>query len=69
MAGDKYYHSIKVLTYLGGPEYASIEILPFRPHYLKLSETVSFQVNLTSQYSHLEVLLLNKFWSERGDFN
>ena len=30
---------------------------------------VLYEVNLTSQCSHLEVLLISKFWSERGDFN
>ena len=29
----------------------------------------SNQRNLTSQHSHLEVLILSKFGSERGDFN
>ena len=56
-------------TYLKGPESASIEIPPFRPHFIKFSKTVSYEVNLTSQHSHLEVLLIRKFWSERGDFN
>ena len=56
-------------TYLRGPEYASIEIPPFRPHFIKFSKTVFYEVNLTSQQSHLEVLLLSKFWSERGNFN
>ena len=40
---------------------------PFRPHFIKLSKTVFYEVNLTSQHSHLEVLLQSKFWSERGD--
>ena len=55
-------------TYLGGPESASIEIPPFRPHFIKFSKTVFYEVNLTSQRSHLEVLLISKFGSERGDF-
>ena len=38
-------------------------------HFIKISKTVSYEVNLTSQHSHLEVLLLSKFGSERGDFN
>ena len=47
------------------PKSASIEIpLWFRPHFLEFSKTVSYEVNLTSQHSHLEVLLLNKFGSE-----
>ena len=67
---DKYYHSIKVhTTYLRAPESASIEIPPFRPHFVKFPKPVSYEVNLTSQHSHLEVLLLSKFWSERGDFH
>ena len=32
MAGDKYYHSIKIHRYLRGPE--SIEIPPFRPQFI-----------------------------------
>ena len=56
-------------AYLRGPESASIEIPPFRPHFIKSSKTVSYEVNLSLQCSHLEVLLLNNFWSEMGDFN
>ena len=56
-------------TYLRGPESASTEIPPFRPHFIKCSKTVSYDVNLTSQRTHLEVLFLSKFGSERGDFN
>ena len=56
-------------TYLGGPESASIEIPPFRHHFIKLSKTVFYEANLVSQCLHLEVLLLSKFGSERGDFN
>ena len=55
-------------TYLRGPESASIEIPPNRPHIINFSKTVSFEVNLTLQHSHLEVLLLTKFWSEMGGF-
>jgi hypothetical protein len=40
MAGDKYNRSIKVYTYLRGPESASIEMPPFRPHFIKFSKTV-----------------------------
>ena len=43
-----------------------MEISFFRPHFLKFSKTV--EVNLTSQRSHLEVLLISKFGSERGGF-
>ena len=56
-------------TYLGGPESASIEIPPFRPHFIKFSKSVFYQVNLVSQCSYLELHLLSKFGSERGDFN
>ena len=56
-------------TYLGGPESASIEIPSFRPHFTKFKKTVYYEVNLVSQCSHLELLLLSKFGSERGDFN
>ena len=48
---------IKVHTYLRGTEFASSEIPPFRPHFIKFSKTASYVVNLTSQHSHLEVLL------------
>ena len=45
--------------------------IPKRPRIciIKVSKLFFFEVNLTSQRSHLEVLLLSKFWSERGDFN
>ena len=49
-------------TYPRGPESVSIKIINF-------SKTVFYEVNLVSQSSHLEVLLLSKFGSERGDFN
>ena len=48
-----------------GPESASTEIPPFRPHLIKFSKTVFYEANLTSQHSQLEVLLPSKFWSER----
>ena len=38
-----------------GPESASMEIPLFRPHFIKLSKTVFYEVNLTSQCSHLEM--------------
>ena len=41
-------------TYLGGPESASIDIPPFRSHFIKFSKTVFYEVNLVSQCSHLE---------------
>ena len=47
----------------------SIEIPPFRPYFIKFSKTVFYEVNLTPQHSHLEVLLLSKFCSDRRDFN
>ena len=56
-------------TYPRGPESASIEILPFRPHFINFLKTVSYEVNLASQCSHLRVLLWSKFLSEREDFN
>ena len=34
---------------------------PFRPHFIKFSKTVTYEVNLTSQHSHLEAVLLSKF--------
>ena len=33
---------------------------PFRPHFIKFSITVFYEVNLTSQRSHLEVHTFNK---------
>ena len=48
------------------PESVSVEIPPFRPHFINLLKTVFYEVNLVSQCSHLEVLLLSKFGSERG---
>ena len=41
---------------------------PFRPHFINFSKTVFYEVNLLPQCSHLEVLLLSKFGSERGGF-
>ena len=38
------------------PESASIEIPPFRPHFINFSKTVSYEANLTLQCSHLEEL-------------
>ena len=43
-------------TYLGGPESVSIEIPPFKPHFIKFSKTIFYEVNLVSQCSHFEVL-------------
>ena len=48
-------------TYPRAPESASIEIPPLRPHFIKFSKTGFYQVNLVSQCSQLEVLLLSKF--------
>ena len=47
----------------------SINIPPFRPHFIKFSKTVFYEVNLVSQCSHLGVLLLSKVGSERGNFS
>ena len=47
---------------------ASIEIPPFRPHFIKFSKTVFYEVNLTSQHSHLEALLQSKFGLKGGIF-
>ena len=52
MAGDIWHQS-------RDPESASIEIPTFRPQLIFMK-----YVNLTSQRSHLEALLLSKFWSE-----
>jgi hypothetical protein len=48
---------------------ASIEIPPFRLYFIKFSKTVLYEANLVSQCLHLEVLLLSKSGSERGDLN
>ena len=56
-------------TYPWGPKSVSIESPPFRPHFIKFSKIVFYEVDLVSQCSHLEVLLRSKFGSERGDFN
>ena len=50
---DFYYHSIKVHTYPRVPESVSIEIPPFRPHFITFSKTV----NLVSQCLHYFVTL------------
>ena len=51
--------------YPRGPESALIEIPPFRPYFITFSKTVFYlKVNLVSQCSHLEVLLLSKFGSD-----
>ena len=69
VSGDKYVPSQHQSTYLGGPELALIKIPPFRPHFIRFSKTIFYEVNLVSQCSYLELLLLSKFGSERGDFN
>ena len=51
-------------THLRGPESASINP-SFQTSLHKIFKNC-FYVNLTSQHSHFEVLLLSKFWSERG---
>ena len=61
MAGDKNYRSIKVYT----QEAQNLHQLK-SPLSDLTSKTVSYEVNLTLQHSHLEVLLLSKFWPERG---
>ena len=43
-------------------------ISQFGQHFTKFSKTVSYEVNIAAQSSHLEVLLLSKFWSEMGKF-
>ena len=43
-----------------------IAIPTFGSRFTNFSKSVSYEVNITSQHSHLEVLLLSKFWSERG---
>ena len=67
--GISYYCILAASKYIGrylrGPESASIKIPLFIPHFIKFSKIV----NLVSQCSHLKVLLLSKFGSERGDFN
>ena len=44
-----------------------MEIPPFRPHFIKFSKIVFYEVNLVSQCSHLYLgTFTNKFGSERG---
>ena len=43
-----------------GPLSTRMKIPPFGPHFIKFSKTVSYEVNLASQSSHLEVLLESK---------
>ena len=57
-------HIYEDYTYLRCPESTSIEIPLFRLHFIEFSQTLSYEVNLASQCSHLEVLLLSKFWSD-----
>ena len=54
---------------LRGPDSASMEITLFKLHFIKFSKTVSYEVNLTSQSLHFEVLLLCKFQSKKGHFS
>ena len=60
MAGDKNYRSIKVYT----QEAQNLHQLK-SPLSDLTSKTVSYEVNLTLQHSHLEVLLQSTFGSER----
>jgi hypothetical protein len=46
-----------------------IKIPRFGPHFINFSKSVSCEVNLALQRSHLEVLLLSKVWLDMGDFN
>ena len=52
-----------------GDNYQQKSDLTFEPHFIIYLKTVFYEVNLASHHSHLEVLLLSKFWSEREDFN
>ena len=61
MAGDKNYCSIKVYT----QEAQNLHQLK-SPLSNPTSKTVSYEVNLTLQHSHLEVLLLSKFGLKGG---
>ena len=45
---------------------ASIEIIPFRPPFINFSKTVSYEVNLASQCSHLKVLYEVNFGLKGG---
>ena len=61
-------NTITISKHIPGPESASIEIHNFfqRPHFIKFSKTAFYEVNLVSQCSHTQVLLLCKFVSKRG---
>ena len=43
-------------------------IPPFQTSLRKIFKSCFYEVDLTAQSSHLEVLLINEFGSERGDF-
>ena len=45
-----------------------IKIPPFGPYFMKFSKTVFYELNLALQSSHLEALVLSKFWSEKRGF-
>ena len=47
-------------------ESALMEISPFRPHFIKFSKTIFYEVNLASQCSHLEELLVSRFGPNSG---
>ena len=53
-------------AYSPGDHYQQKKIPPLGPHFIKFSENL---VNLAAQSLHLEVVLLSKLWSERGDFD
>ena len=56
MAGEKYYHTIKV--HIKEAQNLHHEIPPFKPLFIKVSRNVCYEVNLTLQRSHLNALLL-----------
>ena len=64
---DKYHHSIKEHTIDAKNQHQLKSLLSDLTSYN--FQKLFYEVNLASHHSHLEVLLLSKFWSEREDFN
>ena len=68
MARANLNKSEKVLTNTTAASNYIPRRIRIRPHYIKFSKTVFYEVNIAEQCSHLKVLLLSKFGSEKGDF-
>ena len=64
---DLKYHSLQAYN-LGNYYQQEIKTHPVGLYFINFSKTVSYEVNLTSQPSHLEALLLSTLWTARGIF-